>query len=61
MAYKSPPEGTLNEEDIIPAATYEPSDSSEEFQMQVNKMFENEFGPSRSNDMVGLARCEYTQ
>jgi hypothetical protein len=60
MVYKKP-EGVLNEEDIIPAATYEPSDSSEEFQIQVNKMFGKESGPSGSNDRVGLARCEYSQ
>jgi hypothetical protein len=38
MSYKKP-DGVLNDVDIIPAATYEPSDSSDEFQIQVNKVF----------------------
>jgi hypothetical protein len=48
-------------EDIIPAVTYEPSDNTEEFQVQVNKMFGSEPGSSKQNDRVGLASCEYSQ
>jgi hypothetical protein len=54
-------EGNLDDEDIIPAVTYEPSDSTEEFQVQVNKMFGNEPGSSNQNDRAGLASCEYSQ
>jgi hypothetical protein len=60
MTYKKP-DGVQNDEDIIPAATYEPSDSSDEFQIQVNKVFGKEARPSGNNNRVGLARCEFSQ
>jgi hypothetical protein len=48
----------VDEEEAIPATTYEPSGSSDDFQVQVDKMLEEGAKSSKRNDFAGLARCE---
>jgi hypothetical protein len=45
-------------EDMVPAAAYEPSDSSDDFQLQVNNVLEKGEGTSRRFEGSWLARCE---
>jgi hypothetical protein len=49
----------LETEDAIPAANYEPSDSSDDFQLQVNKVLGDDACSSQIN-RIGLVRCEYS-
>jgi hypothetical protein len=48
----------IDEEEAIPAATYEPSDSSDDFQTQVNKVIGGDAESSRRSDFARLVRCE---
>jgi hypothetical protein len=48
----------IDEEEAIPAATYEPSDSSDDFQTQVDKVIGGEAESSRRSDFARLVRCE---
>jgi len=47
----------MDMEEAIPAATYEPSDSSDDFQTQVNRVLGNDTGSSKPNN-IWLARCD---
>ena len=49
----------LETEDAIPAANYEPSDSSDDFQLQVNKVLGDDACSSQIN-RIGLVRYEYS-
>jgi hypothetical protein len=48
----------IDEEEAIPAATYEPSDSSDDFQAQVDKVIGGEAESSRRSDFARLVRCD---
>jgi hypothetical protein len=47
----------IDEEEAIPAATYEPSDSSDDFQAQVDKVIGGEAESSRRSDFARLVIC----
>jgi hypothetical protein len=48
----------LEGDDVIPATIYEPSDSSDDFQVQVNKVMEGCEESSKRREGSWLARCE---
>jgi hypothetical protein len=61
MAYKKikEPKGMMVDgEEAIPAAVYEPSDSSDDFQIQVERALGDEAESSKAHENVWLARCE---
>jgi cellobiose-specific phosphotransferase system component IIB len=48
----------VDEDEAIPAATYEPSDTSDDFQIQVNRVIGEEAESSKANNNRWLARCD---